>query len=152
MSNRRTYPESVVEVLDDRMTFKPEALQAMRRFVQSHPWRGSTDERKQKFEALVADLSAAYCMQAPTITFGELDGSCSGRSHYIPAENRIVLVGRLSVVTLLHEFGHARGMGERSACRWSLNLFRRSCPRAFSRLIHIGHMVVRPADLPAVTN
>ena len=52
-------------------------------------------------------------------------------------------VGRLSVVTFLHEFGHALGYGERGACRWSINLFRRCFPRSFARCRQAGHTLVR---------
>jgi len=143
------YPETVVEVLDDNLRFNRAALQAVREFRKVGPWRGSLDERKDKFRRLNRALSAAYDITETDLKFGRVDGTISGASHYIPAFHRIVLVGRLSVVTFLHEFAHARGMGERRAARWSVNLFRRCFPRQFSRLIHRGHMLVRPEEAVA---
>ena len=152
MMRRRTitqmdYPETVIEVIDDDMRFKASALRAVQRFASSHPWRGSLDERKKRFRGLNQSLAAAYGIPEPELEFGEIDGSSSGSSHYIPALHRIVLVGKLSVVTFLHEFAHARGMGERGACRWSINIFRRCFPRQYARLLHRGHTLIAPQSL-----
>ncbi len=137
------YPETVNEVVDPNAKYKPAALRAVRTFAQSKPWQGTEEERKEKFRKLNHDLSAAYGIPEPELVFGTLDGSHSGNSHYIPALHRITLLGKLSVVTYLHEFAHSRGMGERGACRWSINLFRRCFPRQFARLAHAGHMLIR---------
>jgi hypothetical protein len=137
------YPNTVVEVLDPNAKFKPAALRAIRAFARSHPWRGTEDERKEKFRRLNHDLASAYGIPEPELVFDRLDDSHSGDSSYSPAGHRITLRGRLSVVTLIHEFGHARGMGERGACRWSINLFRRSFPKQYAKLVHEGHMLVR---------
>ena len=144
----RDYPATVVEILDDSMTFLPATLRAVRAFKKSRPWTGTIDERKEKFRQLNRDLAVAYGVAEPELIFGDLDGSTSGASHYIPSAHRIVLVGRLSVVTCLHEIAHARGMGEHDACRWSVNLFRQVFPRQFARLIQRGHTLVRPEDQP----
>jgi hypothetical protein len=144
---RRDYPETVIEVVDADMRFKPAALQAVRRFAESHPWRGSLEERKVKFLVLNRALAKAYGVEEPTLHFGRMDGGSSGGSYYVPALHRITLVGRLSVVTFLHEFGHARGMGERGACRWSINIFRRCFPREYARLVGRGHMLIAPASV-----
>ena len=93
------YPSSVLEVLDDNMSFKPVALRAVRTFAKSKPWRGNLDERKDKFHHLNEALAAAYDMQTPDLVFGQLDGSSSGGSYYHPTRHQIVLNGKLSVVT-----------------------------------------------------
>lgn len=141
------YPESVIEVLDDRMIFRPGTLQAMHRLAQSGPWRGSLRQRRSKCERLLRDLSEVYRIVPPSLVFGHLDGSHSGSSYYDRSAHRIVIRGRLSVVTLLHEFAHARKMDEQSACKWSINLFRQSFPDRYARLLHCGHMLLRPGDL-----
>lgn len=137
------YPESVAEVIDDRMRFNSAAFRAVRTFARSNPWKGSVKERKGKFLRLNQFLAAAYQKPAPELVFGDLDGSHSGSSHYIPALHRIVLVGKLSVVTYLHEFAHSRGKGERRACEWSINLFKRIWPEQYGRLRHVGHTLIR---------
>jgi hypothetical protein len=138
------YPETVNEVLA-AMKFRQAALRAVRAFAASRPWSGSLDVRKEKFRKLNHDLAVAYGIPAPELVFGTLDDSGSGNSHYIPALHRITLIGKLSVVTYLHEFAHARGMGERGACRWSINVFRRCFPRQYAKLAHDGHMLIRDA-------
>lgn len=143
----RSYPATVIEVLNRRMRFRPDVLIALDAFARSGPWQGSLQQRKQKFRKLLADLSAVYGIEPPKLIYGHLDGSRSGKSSYDPTAHRIVLTGKLSVVTVLHEFAHARGMDEHAACRWSLSLFRRCFPRQYSGLIHRGHMLLRPADL-----
>ncbi len=140
------YPVMVIEIIDDSMRFKPATLKALRRFADSRPWRGRLTERKQKFRKLHQALSTAYGISEPQLVFGSIDGSSSGESHYIQPMHRIVLVGRLSVVTFLHEFAHARGLGERDACRWSVNLFRRVFPGQYARLVHVGHTLVSPTE------
>ena len=141
--SQRTYPQTVAEVLDERMTFRPAALRAVCALRRSRPWHGTLDRRKEKFLRLNQDLAVAYGIPEPELRFDGLDGSHSGNSHYIPALHRIVMSGKLSVVTYLHEFAHSRGMGERGACRWSINLFRRCFPKEYARLTHVGHTLVR---------
>ncbi len=144
---RRDYPETVIEVLDEGARFNAAALRAVRHFAGVNPWRGAKDAREEKFRGLNQSLAVAYGIPEPELKFGRIDGSSSGASHYIPALHRIVIVGKLSVVTYLHEFAHARGMGERGACRWSINLFRRVFPQQAARLVGRGHMLIRPASI-----
>ncbi len=140
-----TYPATVNEVIDATMTFRPQVLRACDEFKRAKPWRGTDDERHQKLRSLHSALSAAYGLTPqPRLIFGTDAASCSGRSCYIPAMAVIILRGRLSVVTYLHEFAHARGMGERDAARWSLNLFKRVWPKLFARCRHDGHMLRAP--------
>lgn len=147
MTQPEDYPETVLEVIDDGIEFRPRALRAVREFAEAGPWRGSLDERREKFRRLNKSLAEVYGIVEPSLRFGLIDGSCSGGSHYMPALHQITLVGKLSVVTYLHEFAHARGMGERGACRWSINLFRRVFPRQFARLVGRAHMLIMPASI-----
>jgi hypothetical protein len=140
----RQYPETVVEILDDQMTFPSDLLQAVQEFADIRPWEGSTELRQEKFRQLNRSMAEACGIDPPKLFFGKIDGGSTGGSHYRPRDHRIVITGKLSVVTFLHEFAHALGYGEREACRWSINLFRKCFPRQFSRLIHVGHMLIRP--------
>ena len=144
MPTEPNYPASVAEVLDDNLKFRPGVLAAVRRFKASKPYRGSLDERKSKFAALHQDLCAIFG-KTTTLTFGTLDGSDSGSSSYCPGTDTITLKGKLSVVTALHEFGHVVfGADERKACKWSVNLFRRTFPVLFSRCAQDGHTLRIP--------
>jgi hypothetical protein len=136
------YPETIVEVLGPPVQFRAAVIEAGRAFAASKPYRGSLDERMQKFTAFHAALCGIYGKQT-LLEFGELDGGDSGSSYYRPATDTIVLNGKLSVVTFMHEFAHALDRDERGAVRWSLNLFRVCFPRSFSRCVGVGHTLRR---------
>ena len=144
--NERNYPETVIEILSATKRFRPAALKAVREFAERRPWSGTVEERKRKLRLLNRALAAAYDIPKPELAFESIDGSSSRASHYVPSQHRIVMVGRLSVVTFLHEFAHALGHDERGATRWSANLFRQCFPRQYARLVHRGHMLLRAGD------
>jgi hypothetical protein len=138
------YPATVAEVLDPAMKFVPAALVAVREFRRSKPWRGTVAERRAKFVRLNQALALAYGIPRPSLDFRGVEaGVHSGHSSYVRGSNTIILRGRLSVVTYLHEFAHARGADERQAVRWSINLFRRCFPRSFARCRQDGHTLIR---------
>ena len=138
---RSDYPTTVV--LDPAVRYKHGIKAAVRRGARSRLWQGTIEERKAKFLSLHADLCRVYA-KTTTLEFATLDGGCSGRSYYSPAIDKIVIVGRLSVVTYLHEFAHTVfGSSERQACRWSINLFARCFPKSWAKTITDGHMVRR---------
>ena len=146
-----SYPSSASECLDRNMKFKAAVLHAVREFAKSKPWRGNLEERKAKFQQLHAKLCAIYGKRT-TLTFGVLEGGDSVGSHYSPMSDTITLVGKLSAITFMHEWGHVLwGASELKACRWSLNLFRRCCPKSFERLRFEGHLARRdnPPQSPA---
>jgi hypothetical protein len=142
-----TYPETVAEILDDAMKFRCATLQAMQQFADAKPWSGTVEERQQKFIRRNRALTFAYGVTEPDLVFEVLDGGTSGRSRYEAAQHRIVLAGRLSVITYLHEFAHSMGHSERMACRWSVNLFRLAFPQKFSGLIQVGHLLINPRSI-----
>jgi hypothetical protein len=142
MSNN--YPKTVNEVLDSSMRFNAAALAAVKGFARAKPWRGTLAERRQKIVRLYAELSAAYSIDPPRIVFADDGIEDSTFSRYSCVERTIILSGTPSVVTALHEYAHHRGMNERDACRWSINLFRRVWPNAFARCRHDGHVLRSP--------
>ena len=168
---RTNYPATVAECLNERARYRRGVVGAVKTFAREGPWRGTLEEREDKFRRLNAALARAYGMPEPELRFdlpaaplrsaaqaGGIDGSFSGASTCRrggPGEPAVITMrGRLSVVTYLHEFAHALGRGlsavpgtaqagERGACRWSLNLFRRVFPVQFARLRADGHTVRR---------
>jgi hypothetical protein len=134
------YPENLEQALGLPLRFPPATLKAVRAFAASMPWRGTFKERQSKFRLLHADLCRVYNV-TPTLNI-EGDGSGdSGGSHFQPGANVVMLTGRLSVITYLHEFGHVlKGHDEFAACRWSLRLFRRCFPKSWGRLRWEGHV------------
>jgi hypothetical protein len=141
MTYRRNYPKHGSEVRNPDRKYKPDVLRAVKAFARSKPWRGTVEERKVKFLALHDSLCDVYGI-APSLAFCQIDQQ-AGNGFYQPLTNAIGLVGKLSVVTFLHEFAHARGMDERQACGWSINLFARCFPRSWAGCRFNGHLVIR---------
>ena len=136
------YPATAAEVLDPPMRFKPRVLAAMERFKAAKPWRGTIDERKAKFLALHDALNGIY-RENVRLDFDipEDRETPTGNGCFYPTEELIVLEGKLSVITYLHEWAHAiHGPDERYAVRYSLNLYRRFWPRLFERMQFNGHV------------
>jgi hypothetical protein len=142
MPYRANYPASVQEVLRPRRKYRPAVLRAVKAFARSKPWQGRLSERREKFRAVHLALCQEYGLAVPLV-FSNFEGF-SGGSCYVPATRTILLAGRLSVVTYLHEFGHALGKDERQTCIWSINLFRRCFPRSYGRCRHRGHVLEAP--------
>lgn len=142
-----SYPATAQECLHPNAKFRPAVLRAVRTFRRAKPWRGTQQERIIKFAHLHQQLCQIYRLPVELrFSIGAAE-SDSGHSHYSPAARQIVLSGRLSVITYLHEFAHARfGRSERKAVTWSLNLFRRTFPRSFARLQFEGHVARRAGE------
>lgn len=130
---------SVAELVDEAMLFKPEIVVAAKAMARSKPWRGTLDERKQKFTAAAKTLGdlidgpEGTAAGAPRLIFGVLDGSDSISSNVGRRNNRISLVGRLSVVTLFWTLAARAGMGGRDSMKFAINLFRVAFPHSFAR-------------------
>jgi len=137
------YPASMDELDLNSVLLAPAVIEVVKAFAQSRPWRGSIEERKDKFLRLNNALATALCLPAPHLIFAMDERVDSARSAYIPALDTIIIRGRLSAITFLHEWGHKLvGRSEREACKWSLALFRRCFPLSWSRLTFNGHMAV----------
>ena len=106
---RDAYPETVLEVLDGKITYPDKLLCVVRIFAASKPWSGSIESRKRKFSDVTRMMAEACHIDKPTLAFGSLNGSSSGASYYSSRDHRVVITGKLSVVTPFHEFRHARG-------------------------------------------
>lgn len=137
------------------LEFRPEAIAVIKKFRdEKKPFQprqyspGAVDEKKEKWKWFVKEMSRAYNLNpAPMVTFGTFSedswsrpGSSgnddSGRSSaYYTTTNTLFFTGRFSLVTLLHEFGHARGFDERDTIIWSINLGLRYFPVTFNRLL-----------------
>jgi len=128
------------------MAFRKGVVPALRRFKEKRTERASTAERYAAMKELVEDLSAAYGIIAPSLSMHDIshDGD-SGRSFYVQDAHAIVMVGKLSIITLLHEFAHALGKDEHGAVGWSASLFKRVYPRSYETLVHDGHTLRKPS-------
>lgn len=141
--NMHDYPNSVDELDLTAVELSPAVLTAVRRFARSRPWRGSLAERKVKFRAAIRRICRAAGIPAPRTRFQINQNVSSGSSCYLFGAHAIILRGRLSVITTLHEVGHAlHGRSEQMACAWSLAYFRACFPRSWRRLKFDGHMAI----------
>ena len=136
------YPNSVEEVIDDKMAYRDATLAALNDFKNSGPWEGSLYFRRVKVQSLHESLCIIYNRNT-RLTFGVPSKELSGNSQYDPKNDIITLRGRLSAVTFLHEFAHCLGKNEKDACKWSINLFKRVFPEQFEKCLQDKHMLIR---------
>jgi len=144
------YPTSVEGLVDNKISLNRDAYAALQEFVRSKVFRGEIEERKAKFVKLHEKLNAAYRLSV-NLAFGELtDDGDSGSSSYNPETDTVTLRGKLSVITYLHEYAHARfGPDETEAVHWSLSVFARFFPLSFAKLVFNGHMARLPRGTDA---
>lgn len=143
--SRQDYPATIKEVLDDGMKFRKGTIRALKMFkahIARNGLRGYKDpqvilRRYYAMRWLVQTLALVYRIPVPELRLGRITGKpgSSGASRYIPGAHVIILEGRLSFLTLLHEYAHAMGKNEADAVRWSVNLYRRVYPRQFAKLL-----------------
>lgn len=146
----RGYPAD--QMLDPDFVISRELRAELRKFkiawLDARQDEGGVDAaRLNAIRFLVADLSRHFEMPTPEVGHRGDFASFSGASCYGPG-HRITLSGRLSIITTLHEFTHARGYGETGAVWWSVNCFRNVWPRAYERLVAVSgtHVLVRRHD------
>jgi hypothetical protein len=137
------YPSCVENVIRPNKKYKADTLRVVKRLARSRPWRGTVEQRMEKFRRALRGLSEVYGIPCPTLVFERMFGPGPlSNGWYMALTNTMGLEGKLSVVTFLHEFAHALGKNERKACVWSINLFRRCFPRSFARAEFRGHMIL----------
>ena len=138
LGHKDPYPETVKEILDDNIKYKDDLIQVMESFKRSNPWK----QQEEKFKNLNIALAQLYDITVPLLIFTNDRPSC-----YIPFVHTIFLCterdGKYSVITYLHEFGHAIGKNEKNTCRWSINLFRKIFPNSYDKLVPHKHMLYK---------
>jgi len=141
-----TYPRGhpIIPELD----FRPETIAVMVKFRdEKKPFKpkeyseSAVEEKKEKWRWFVKEMSRVYQIPEPSVTFGPFTSDSWNRSGssfsslYNRSTNTLYFVGKFSLVTLLHEFGHARGFDERDTVIWYMNLGLRTFPITFNRLL-----------------
>lgn len=136
------YPNHVNDVICE-MEYPPAVLQALYNYRDSRPWRGTLRERQTKLRKLHRELNAVTGRK----TRLKIQGVSIPDRYQISADC-IYLNSEFSVITYLHEYAHALfGRDEVTACRWSINLFRKVFPRSYSRLEVVGHTLRRQSNV-----
>lgn len=146
MAGSHGYPDTPV-VFGPEVKFKLGVIAAIKRFKKKKTHNRTTVERLAAMRELVRDLSMVY--ERPTVKLAavclmEDEQADSRRSFYHGRSDTIVMVEKLSIITLLHEFAHALGKDEVGAVRWSVTLFQRVWPERFELLQAEGHTLVMP--------
>jgi|ERR1035437_3502257 hypothetical protein len=141
------------EILEPRMKLKREALADLKlwktlfydQFTAAAPfarqlstvaWKHKTSESKHTdLQILMTTMSHRY--EKPLLI------SASDHYAYSPMTRTLYFDGsNPSIISFLHEFGHhILGDSETKACRWSVHMFKKAFPRAYSRLTWNGHML-----------
>lgn len=133
------YPEK--PIYNDGMKFKMGVIHAVKEFKRNCPYSVGDDLRYAGMVKLIAELNRLYNMHT-VLTWDRTPAEHSYTSNYTPGLDVIRMEGKLSIITLLHEYAHARGMGEKGAVNWSLSLFKRCYPIAFANLDTFQHCLI----------
>ena len=148
------YPEKPFTIPVEKIPRWKEVVEALKQFREMNPWRGSDEERFTKFTWLHDRLNQIYGLNVKFISLVKKPYRSSEDSVYDPLTNTIVLVGRWSVITFLHEWGHVLDHsskwhyklplhGEHWAVAFSTTLFKHVFPDKYAKLKKTGHMLVR---------
>jgi len=126
---------------------------AVKAFRDAKPWQGTDAERGDKYAELHRGLCAAYGLETLLVrddTSGE-EHTSSGGSRYMVRGNKIILSGRLSVVTYLTMFAFAMQRGTRvsrrnasaAASAFAVKTFKHFFPRSASRCRVVNGLLVK---------
>lgn len=139
---------------------------AFRKLKIARAWRGTIDERKQKFQSVHDALNTAYnkniklVFEEVSAQFDKVQGA-SGESAYIPRlvpprelssligvtlptiEEQIVLKRKLSVITFMQLWLRALGIDPFDAIAISKRIFTEIFPVSARKLVEINHLLVQ---------
>lgn len=95
--------------------------------------------KRSAINKLTRILNAIFGKHVLLIYVEEAPSCC-----YMRLLNTIVLNKSLSIISFLHEYGHALyGNSELKACRFSVHLFKDAFPKSYAKLQWRGHMLVK---------
>lgn len=101
---------------------------------------------REKFEAikfLLNNIALAYSKQVNVEFVPEILSCC-----YRPETRTISINHTVSIISALHELAHHLfGASELKACRWSIWLFKKTFPIAYSKLVWKQHLLIRPTPI-----
>lgn len=121
------------------ITVNQDLIDLLTLWKKQHLWKGSIEGRKNKFQWMHEHMKVLF--NKPNlrliIRVSEKSDKTPGSSAYSSyGNNRIVLSGRLSVITFLHEWGHVLlGHDEDLAVEWSNFYFKKVFPLSAKRLV-----------------
>ncbi len=134
------------------MEINPDIIELLKEFKRTKVWRGSIDERKQKFMACHGNLNQLYGRNIKLV-FKEVTPeneriSCiSGLSAYSEEFDTMVLFGKLSVITFIQLWGRAIGITPVDSIQWSKEIFDRVFPVSSRNIVTINGLMVKTNDV-----
>ena len=133
----------ISDYIDDTIEYAPGTVQALKHFKSKKTFTESTEVRLIAMQILVDEIAVAYSFPiTPTVIARNITGNSSGNSsaelyRVLYGESpRIIMEGKLSIITLLHELAHILliSSDELLVQRWAINLFRKVYPKQFAKL------------------
>lgn len=132
MGIKSTYIDSLVA---EEVPYPDAIIVAMKLFKREHRiGREPAPARLAGMQTATNVIMTAYNAEPIELRMQNIDGGESAHSFYQQQGRYVLLTGKLSVVTWLHELGHALGYDEEQARKWSICLFKKIYPISFERL------------------
>jgi hypothetical protein len=128
-------------IVDETLHFMPEVVDAVNEFKRTSPYSRGDDNRWNGLCRLLFRLNSHY-KTVVSLAYIEDDKKTSLRSRFIIDRNIIVMVGKLSLITFLHEYFHALGLNEHYAVKYSVSLFKKCFPEAYEKLYSYQHCLI----------
>ena len=134
------YPKSAIGLIEE-VVYPEKVVDAIKEYRSHHIWKIPLKEKISYTKKLFYELCKIYKIDG-NIVF-RIDETADDSFRSFCSGVTVVLVGKFSVITFLHEFGHLLGGDETEAVRWSINLFKKIFPRSFSQLTESGHLLLK---------
>jgi len=127
---------------------KKEFRLAFQKLKRSKAWRGTIDERKQKFINCHMELNSIYGrdinleFNGISEEYNNINGA-SALSGYYPSDNTIVLSCKLSVITFMQLWLRAIGVDPLDAITLSKEVFSEIFPVSARKLLNVDGLYVK---------
>ena len=133
------------ELLRREYAYKEGINEALLSFKAERPFKQELEAKKGCFKRLHENLNGIHNRKTGLIFHSSIENNTqSGNSHFNLMEDSITLMGRISLITYLHEYAHALGFNnELDARAWSIKLFKKTFPKSFKKLKYVNGMMLK---------
>jgi len=143
--NNPKYPTKE-KILNKPLKHKREIIEAVKLWKKEYWKEAKTANPREKFETLkllLDNIAFTYDKPVNVEFIPEITSCC-----YNPRTQTIAINNTTSIISALHEMAHHLfGASELKACRWSIWLFKKTFPIAYSKLIWNKHMLIKPTSI-----
>jgi hypothetical protein len=127
--------------MEEDMEYKMKTILAVLAFKKDYPYKYGMERRFDGLNELIQRLNNIYSKDT-RLAWENNGDEHSYESVYIPLYDLIIMKGKLSIITFLHEYAHALGMDEKNAKGWSVSLFETCYPKAMKNLKHSKSLLI----------